>query len=153
MAMTFGLASGASGNCVWGFLGNPVLDEVRDARLYGSEGALISSRGQVRLIRADGSTEDHRVEPFETGHYNMWLNFHDAVIHDEPMVATVRQSFENMLVVLRALDSAAGNRQVDVVAAGVPAGTDGVPLWRPRGARGLFDGLACAIRRIPSAPA
>jgi predicted dehydrogenase len=153
MAMTFGLASGASGNCVWGFLGNPVLDEVRDTRFYGSEGALISSRGQVRLVRADGSTEDHRVEPFETGHYNMWLNFHDAVIHDEPMVATVRQSFENMLVVLRALDSAAGNRQVDVVAAGVPAGTDGVPLWRPRGARGLFDGLASAIRRIPSAPA
>jgi predicted dehydrogenase len=153
MAMIFGLASGASGNCVWGFLGNPVLDEVRDTRLYGSQGALISSRGQVRFIRADGSAEDHRVEPFDTGHYNMWLNFHDAAIHDEPIVATVRQSFENMLVVLQALDSAAGGRQVDVVAAGVPPGTGGVPLWRPRGARGLFDGLACAIRRIPLAPA
>ena len=153
MAMTFGLASGATGNCVWGFLGNPVLDEVRDARLYGSEGALISSRGQVRLIRADGSTEDHRVEPFDTGHYNMWLNFHDAVIHDEPIVATVRQSFENMLVVLQALESATRGHQTDVVAAGVAPGTEGVPLWRPRGARGLFDGLACAVRRIPSAPA
>jgi predicted dehydrogenase len=149
MAMTFGFGNGATGNCVWGFLGNPVLDEVRDTRLYGSEGALISSRGQVRLIRADGSTEDHRVEPFDTGHYNMWLNFHDAVMHDEPIVATVRQSFENMLVVLQALESAARGRQFDVVAAGVPSGTGGVPLWRPRGASGLFEGLACAARRIP----
>jgi hypothetical protein len=149
MAMTFGFGNGATGNCVWGFLGNPVLDEVRDTRLYGSEGALISSRGQVRLIRADGSTEDHRAEPFDTGHYNMWLNFHDAVMHDEPIVATVRQSFENMLVVLQALESAARGRQFDVVAAGVPSETGGVPLWRPRGASGLFEGLACAARRIP----
>ncbi len=150
MAMTFGLASGATGNCVWGFLGNPVLDEVRDTRLYGSEGALISSRGQVRLVHADGSIEEYRVEPTESGHYNMFLNFHDAVMHDEPIVATVRQSFENMLVVLQALESAARGQQVDVAVAGVPAGTGGVPLWRPRGARGLFDELACAIRRIPS---
>ena len=150
MTMTCGFASGASGNCVWGFLGNPVLDEVRDTRLYGSEGALISSRGQVRLVHPDGSTEDHRVEPFDTGHYNMWLNFHDAVIHDEPMVATVRQSFENMLVVLRALESAEQGHRVDVVAAGVTPRADGVPLWRPRGATDLFEGLACAVRRIPS---
>jgi predicted dehydrogenase len=150
MAMTCGFASGATGNCVWGFLGNPVLDEVRDTRLYGSEGALISSRGQVRLIRADGSIEEYRVEPTESGHYNMFLNFHDAVMHDEPIVATVRQSFENMLVVLQALESAARGQQVDVEAAGVPARTGGVPLWRPRGARGLFDGLTCAIQRIPS---
>jgi len=151
MTMTFGFAGGASGNCVWGFLGNPVLDEARDTRLYGSQGALISSRGQARLVHPDGSTEEYRVEPFDTGHYNMWLNFHDAVIHDEPIVATVRQSFENMLVVLRALESAEQGRRVDVVAEGVPAGTGGVPLWRPRGATDLFEGLACAVRRIPSA--
>jgi predicted dehydrogenase len=150
MAMTFGFASGATGNCIWGFLGNPVLDEVRDTRFYGSEGALISSRGQVRLIRADGSIEEYRVEPTETGHYNMWLNFHDAVMHNEPIVATIRQSFDNMLVVLQALESAARGHQTDVDIAGVPQGTGGVPLWRPRGASGLFEGLPCEIRRIPS---
>jgi predicted dehydrogenase len=150
MTMTFGFAGGASGNCVWGFLGNPVLDEVRDTRLYGSQGALISSRGQVRLVRPDGSTEAYCVEPFETGHYNMWLNLHDAVVHDAPIVATVRQSFENMLVVLRALESAEQGQRVDVMAVGVTPGTDGVPLWRPRGATELFEGLACAVRRMPS---
>jgi predicted dehydrogenase len=150
MAMTFRFASGATGNCVWGFLGNPVLDEVRDTRLYGIEGALISSRGQARLVRADSATEDYIVEPFDTGHYNMWLNFHDGLIHDEPIVATVRQSFENMLVVLRALESAEWGQRVDVPAAGTSPLTGGVPLWRPRGATAPFEGLACTVRRIPS---
>jgi predicted dehydrogenase len=151
MTMTFGFASGASGNCVWGFLGHPVLDEVRDTRLYGSEGALISSRGRVRLVRPGGATEDYRVEPFETGHYNMWLNFHDALIHDEPMVATVRESFENMLVVLRALDSAEQHRQVDVAAPGIGGSPTRVPLWRPRGGQDIFDGLPCRVRQTASA--
>jgi predicted dehydrogenase len=151
MTMTFGFAGGASGNCVWGFLGNPVLDEVRDTRLYGSEGALISSRGQVRLVHPDGSTEGHRLEPFDTGHYNMWLNFHDAVIHDEPIVATVRQSFENMQVVLRALESAEQGERVDVVPAGATPRTEGVPLWRPRGATELFEGLPCEFIHTSSA--
>ncbi|HYL79465.1 MAG TPA: Gfo/Idh/MocA family oxidoreductase, partial [Candidatus Acidoferrum sp.] len=149
LAMTFGFAAGGSGNCVWGFLGNPVLDEIRDTRIYGSEGALISSRGQVRIVRADGSIETYRVEPTESGHYNMFLNFSDAVRYDEPIVATVRQSFENMLVVLQALESAERGQQADVVAIGVPPGTGGVPLWRPRGASGPFEGLPCEVRRIP----
>jgi len=150
MAMTFGFASGATGNCVWGFLGNPVLDEVRDTRLYGSEGALTSTRGQVRLIRADGSIEEYRVEPTESGHYNMFLNFHDAIMHDEPIVATVRQSFENMLVVLQALESSEQGHSTEVTAPGVPPAAGGVPLWRPRGMSGLFDGLSCQVVRVSS---
>jgi predicted dehydrogenase len=150
LAMTFAFASGASGNCVWGFLGNPVLDEVRDTRLYGSEGALVFSRGQARVIRADGSIEEHRVEPTDSGHYNMFLNFHDAVVHGEPIVATVRQSFENMLVVLQALESAEQGHEIEVAAPGMPPSAGGVPLWRPRGASGLFEGLSCRVRRTPS---
>lgn len=150
MAMTFSFTSGATGNCVWGFLGNPVLDETRDTRLYGSEGALISSRGQVRLIRPDGAIEEYRVEPTESGHYSMWLNFHDAIVHDEPIVATVRQSFENMLVVLRALESAERGGATDVRVAGAAPRAGGVPLWRPRGARELFEGLPCLVRHTAS---
>ena len=153
MAMTFSFANSATGNCVWGFLGNPVLDEARDTRLYGGEGALISSRGQARLVRADNSTEEYVVEPFDTGHYNMWLNFHDGLIHGEPIVATVRQSFENMLVVLRAIESAERGQHVDVAGAGVSPMSSGVPLWRPRGAAGLFEGLGVTLRRIPPAAA
>jgi predicted dehydrogenase len=149
LTMTLGFASGGSGNCVWGFLGNPVLDEARDTRLYGSEGALVFSRGRARVIHADGSTEEHRVEPTDSGHYNMLLNFHDAVVHEEPIVATVRQSFENMLVVLRALESAELGQQTAVAVAGVPP-AGGVPLWRPRGASGPFEGLPCQVRKLPA---
>jgi predicted dehydrogenase len=150
LAMTFDLTGGASGNCVWGFLGNPVLDEARDTRLYGSEGALISSRGQVRLVRADGSTEEYRVEAMDPGQYNMFLDFHDALVHGGPLVATVRQSFENMLVVLRALESAEQGCQVEVADPGMPRVATGVPLWGPRGASGPFDGLPCQVKRIPA---
>jgi predicted dehydrogenase len=148
LAMTYEFASGASGNCIWGFLGNSVLDEVRDTRLYGSEGTLVSSRGKVRLVRATGSTEEYRVEPTESGHYNMYLNFHDALTHDEPVVATLRQCVENMLIVLRALNSAELGQAMEVVGDGVPPRMGGVPLWRPRGMPGLFDGLSCHVRRV-----
>ena len=150
MVMTFGFACGANGNCIWGFLGNPVLEEVRDTRLYGSNGALVTSRGQTRVIHTDGSIEEYRAEPIDTGHYNMFRDFHDALVYDEPMVATVRQSFENMLVVLQALESAKLGRQTEVVAAGVPKASGGVPLWRPRESKGLFDGLPCQVRRVSS---
>ncbi len=150
LAMTFGFASGAIGNCIWGFLGNPVLDEARETRLYGSEGALIFSEGRVRLIHADGSIEEYRVERTDRGHYNMLLNFYEALVHGEPMVATVRQCFENMLVVLQALESAELGRQTEVVSAGVPPATGGVALWRPRGASRPFDGLPCQVTQIPS---
>jgi hypothetical protein len=103
----------------------------------------------VRLIRADGSTEEYRVEAMDPGQYNMFLDFHDALVHGGPVVASVRQSFENMLVVLRALESAEQGRQVQVVDAGVPPGTGGVPLWRPRGASGPFDGLPSQVGRVP----
>ncbi len=148
LAMTFEFAAGASGNCVWGFLGNPVRDEVRDTRLYGSEGVLIASPGQARVIHADGSTDEYRVDSTDRGHYNMLLNFHDAVVHDEPIVAGLRQSVENMLVVVRALDSAELGQPAEVAAPGVPPAVGGVPLWRPRGTPGLFDGLSCKVVRI-----
>ena len=148
LTMTFGLASGASGNCIWGFLGNPVLNESRDTRLYGSEGALISTRGRVRIIRANGSTEEYRFEPMDTGHYNMFLNYHDNLVYDELAVANVRQGCENMLVVQRALDSAENGAHIEVADTGISPLTGGVPLWRPRGATDLFEGLSCHLRKV-----
>jgi hypothetical protein len=80
----------------------------------------------------------------------MLLNFHDAVVHDEPMVASLRQSVENMLVVVRALESAETGQPAEVAAPGVPPAAGGVPLWRPRGATGLFDGLSCQVAHTSS---
>jgi hypothetical protein len=55
MAMTCGFGNGATGNCVWGFLGNPVLDEVRDTRLYGSGGSSVPT-ARPRIIAWSHST-------------------------------------------------------------------------------------------------
>jgi predicted dehydrogenase len=148
MAMTFRFASGASGNCLWGFLGTPVHDETRETRVYGSDGALLYTRGRIRYVRTDGTVEEYRVEPIESGHYNMFLNFHDAIVHDEPIVASLRQSVENLLVVWQAIESAEGDCPTDVAAPTLPPSPGGVPLWRPRGARGLFDGLPCQVHRM-----
>jgi predicted dehydrogenase len=148
LTMTFSLANQASGNCVWGFVGNPVLDEVRQTRVYGTEGTLIVTRGQVRCLHADGTLEDDRVEPLDSGHFNMFRNFHEALLHREPAVATVRQGVENMRVVLQALASAEEGTPQEVAAPGVLPATAGVPLWRPRGSVTLFEGLPCRVRRI-----
>jgi predicted dehydrogenase len=129
-------------------LGAPVLDEERNTRIYGTEGTLIVTRGRVRCMHADGTMEDDRIEPLDTGHYNMFLNFYDALVHGGPVVATVRQGVENMLVVMQALASAeAGVPQV-VSASEVLPSTGGVPLWRPNDSGALFDGLPCQVRRI-----
>jgi hypothetical protein len=58
--------------------------------------------------------EEHVVANTDGGYYNEWRNFHDAVVHDAPIVGTVAQSFHNMLVVLRGLDSAEGAGEVDL---------------------------------------
>ena len=148
LVMTFSLANQASGNCVWGFLGAPAVDEVRNTRIYGTEGTLIVTRGQVRCIHADGTIEDDRIEPLDTGHYNMFLDFYDALVHGGPVVATVRQGVENMLVVLQALASAEAGVPQEVSALGISPSTGRVPLWRPGGSGALFEGLPCQVRRI-----
>jgi predicted dehydrogenase len=148
LVMTFSLSNQASGNCVWGFLGTPVVDEVRDTRIYGTEGTLIVTRGQVRCVHADGTMEDDRIEPLDTGHYNMFLDFYDALVQGGSVVATVHQGVENMLVVLQALASAETGAPQEVSALGVSPPTGGVPLWRPGESGALFDGLPCQVRRI-----
>jgi len=53
-------------------------------------------------------------------------------------VGSVAQSVANALVVQRAFDSA---ERAAVLALDPVPGAGPVPLWRPRGSAGLFDGL------------
>jgi len=145
LLMSFDLASGAMGNCVWGFFANPVPGEVNDTRLYGAEGALTVSRGRVVLSRDDGSIEEYRLEQGDGGYYNEFLNFYEAIVHHEPVVGTVRQSIENMAVVLRALGSVGLDWPSDGSTMDLGPLKGGVPLWRPREAEGLFDTLPTRV--------
>ncbi|GAA1305432.1 Gfo/Idh/MocA family protein [Pseudonocardia xinjiangensis] len=136
-------ACGAIGNYTATYSEIAVPKETEDLRLYGTEGVLVlsgpESERQVTLTRADGSTQTDVFRGIDNGYHAELCNFSDAVRHGEPVVGTVRQSVANMLIVLRALDSA----EQDTVMAldDAPPGGGGVPLWRPRGGSGLFDGL------------
>jgi predicted dehydrogenase len=146
LALNLHFVSHAIGSYLAAHLPIPTPGETNEMRLYGEGGILIVGRGQVRLLHPDGAAEEHAVES-DPGQYNLLLNFHDAIVHDEPIVGTIGQSFHNLLLAMRALDSAEEHRLVEITEAPGGLSESGVPLWRPRGAVGLFDGLPCKVTR------
>ena len=111
-----------------------------------SAGAASGSVASARGAGSKTSAEEHRVEGSDGGYYNEWRNFYDAIVHDAEIVGTVAQSFHNMLIVLRGLDSAEGAGEVDLTAdAPTPLTNKPLPLWRPHGAEGLFETLPCRV--------
>jgi len=136
--------SHAIGSYVAGYLPIPTPGETSEMRLYGTEGVMALADRKVRVLRTDGTGTEHAVEA-DGGYYNQLLNFYDAVMYDEPIVGTIAQSFHNMLVVMRALDSAEEHRPVPISGVAGGLAQAGVPLWRPRGASTLFEGLPCRV--------
>jgi predicted dehydrogenase len=131
--MTF--ASGAIGNYTATYTEIPIPPEPSEMRIYGTEGVLVLGGPQeerrVTLGRRDGAERTDVFRDTDNGYYDELCDFADAVQHGVPVVGTVGQSFANMLVVMRALDSAEqdavmtlGDRPGDLPGA--------VPLWRPR---------------------
>jgi predicted dehydrogenase len=141
LTLDLAFGSGAIGNYTACYSEVPVPAEPGGMRLYGTEGVLVLSGRegdrQVSLTRADGTTSTDTFRGIDNGYFAELCDFADAVRHGEPVVGTIAQSVANMRVVLAALDSA---EQSAVVTLG-SLGDGGVPLWRPRGAAGLFDGL------------
>jgi predicted dehydrogenase len=124
-----------------------VPEEDQAMRLYGTEGVMVVDKERVEVHRPDGSSEAHRLEGSDGGYYNEFRDFYDGVVHGASVLGTVAQSVHNLWVFARALDSAEGSGAVEL--ADVPGGLSerGVPLWRPHGAEGLFDGLPVRVAR------
>jgi predicted dehydrogenase len=141
LALNLTFASGAIGNYTACYSEVPVPPEPNDMRLYGTEGVLVLSGPQeerrVTLTRADGATRTDVFRGIDNGYFAELCDFADAVLLGESVVGTIAQSVANMRIVLAALDSA---ERAAVVALEVSS-EGGVPLWRPRGADGLFEGL------------
>lgn len=138
--LTFG--SGAVGTFAACYPDIPLPAEPNDMRLYGTGGVMILSgvpgNRRVAIHRPDATTEEHHFTGIDNGYYGEFRNFYDAVVHGEPVIGTVAQSFANMLVILRGLDAAESGQAVTLDDG---PDTAGVPIWKPRGAQGLFDGL------------
>lgn len=141
LVLNLTFASGAIGNYTACYSEVPVPPEPNDLRIYGTEGVLVLAGGpderRVTLARADGTTRTDVFRGIDNGYYAELCDFADAVRHGESVVGTIAQSVTNMRIVLAALDSA---ERGEVVPLDLPA-EGGVPLWRPRGGEGLFDGL------------
>jgi predicted dehydrogenase len=144
LAMTARFANGGTGDFVYGSCALPVVDEVNGTRVYGTEGNLVVSWGKLKRVNADGSVEEYTFSP-SNGYFNEFVNFYDAIAHGAPIVGTVDQSVRNMLVLLRAFDSSEDGRPRDLSDASWNRPATGVPLWRPHGATGLFDGLPLEV--------
>jgi predicted dehydrogenase len=141
LTMNLVFASGVVGNYTACYPEIPIPAEPNDMRVYGTEGVLALSGSpaarRVSLYRPDGTDEITVFEGIDYGYYGELSNFADAIQHGEPVVGTVRQTFANMMIVLRALDSAESGAAQPMDGLDAP----GLALWRPRGGTGLFDGM------------
>lgn len=139
LTLNLEFADGAIGNYTACYPEIPVPPESNEMRLYGADGVMTlggqASSRQIALYRPDGTVEEHRFEQIDSGYFGEFLNFYEAIMHGAPIIATIAQSFHNMLIVLRGLDAAEQKRVFDLDPA------TAVPLWRPHGATGLFDGM------------
>lgn len=108
-------------------------------RLCGTEGVLAGSSSERRVThsRSDATTHTTVFRGSDNGYRAELADFADAVRFGLRPVGNVAESVANAMVVQRALDSA--ERAAELALDPVPdAGP--VPLWRPRGSTGLFDG-------------
>jgi hypothetical protein len=100
--------------------------EPNDMRLYGTEGVLAGCGSERHVTRSNSDATTHTTV------------FADAVQFGVRPVGSVAQSVANAMVVQRALHSA---ERAAVLALDPVPGAGPVPLWRPRGSTGLFEGL------------
>lgn len=141
LTLNLRFASGAIGNYTASYPELAVPPEPNELRLYGDRALMVVAGRRVAVHRPDGSAEEHRPEGSDGGYYNELLNFYEAIVHGEPVVGTIAQTVENMRIVLKGLESAECGQAIELADAADDAAVPGVPLWRPRGATGLFDGL------------
>ena len=147
LALTLRFVSGAVGSYAASYPELAVPSEPNDLRLYGTEAVMSLARNEVRVHRPDGTVEVHRLEGADGGYYNEFLDFAAAVASGAPPVGTAAQSYRNMQLVLGGLESARTGQVISVDPwPDILSGT-AVPLWRPAGATGLFDGLPTKVTR------
>ncbi|MFJ1760070.1 Gfo/Idh/MocA family protein [Amycolatopsis sp. NPDC088138] len=142
LALNLVFTGGAIGNYTASFPEIPVPPEPNEMRLYGTDGVLVLAGSESeRRVTHSGSDATAHTTVFrgsDNGYRAELVDFADAVQFGVRPVGSVAQSVANAMVVQRALDSA---ERAAVLALDPVPGAGPVPLWRPRGSAGLFDGL------------
>jgi predicted dehydrogenase len=143
LAMHF--VSGAIGNYTAIYPEFAVPEEPSDMRLYGTEGVMSIAGKAVRVFRPDGKVERWQIDQLDGGYYNEFLNFYEARTGGAPLIGTISQSVRNMEWVTKGLASAAEGRMMETDEGPIPLSAHAVPLWKPAGADGIFDGLESTV--------
>ena len=147
LTLNLRFVGGAVGNYTAAYPELAVPKEPNEMRLYGTEAVMTVSWGTVCVYRPDGTVETHRVEQSDTGYYNEFLNFAEAVAEGAPLVGTAAQSFRNMEIVLSGLASARAGQATAIDPWPEPLSAAAVPLWRPAGEADLYGGLPTTVTR------
>ncbi|HEY8599869.1 MAG TPA: Gfo/Idh/MocA family oxidoreductase [Thermomicrobiales bacterium] len=146
LTLTLRFASGAIGGYTATYPDIAIPAETNELRLYGTDAVMTLAEQRVRIHRGN-VVEEWYFDGGDGGYYNELCNFFDAVRHGEALIGTVAQTYSNMQVVLGGLDAAETGRVTTLAPPPGASAVTGVPLWRPRGARDLFDGLPVRLVR------
>lgn len=149
LTLTLRFVSGAAGDYAASYPEMAMPPEPNEMRLYGTEGVMVLGGDGIRLYRPDGTGDHYTIDMPDGGYYNEFLDFAEAVTTGSSFVGTVAQSYRNMEFVLLGLDSARQGETLAIDAWPTPLSASAVPLWRPAGAQGLFDGLPAKVTRTP----
>jgi len=131
--------SGAIGNYTASYPEISVPEQDTGMRLYGSTGVMVVNGSTITVNHADGEVDTHRVEQPDSGYFNEFQNFHEAIVGDAAVVGTAAQSYRNMELVLSGITSAQAGELVTIDSWPVPLSATAVPLWRPAGSDELLD--------------
>lgn len=117
-------------------------DEPNDMRIYGTGAVMSIGQKKVTIYRPDG-TETFSFEKMDGGYFGEFANFHDAVVHGEPVVGTLAQSIRTMEIITKGLTSAANGQVVTLEDGPIPLSANPLPLWKSRDS----DDLGIAVTR------
>lgn len=120
-------------------LGSPSAEMPPDEngmRIYGTQGVMSINDERI-LVWKDGKTTRHEVERQDFGYINEFHNFHDAVVHDSPIIGDFYQSWRGMEFVHLALRSAEEGAVIHTDRDVAPLEPWPIDLWLPHGETSL----------------
>lgn len=106
ISMNLRFRSGALGSYVHSAVCHDQQSSFLGLTIYGTDGTLELGDGTLRLYRPGEPGEDFEVDPADGGYRAEFLNFYAALREGQAVVATAEESYRDMELILRALDSA-----------------------------------------------
>lgn len=106
ISMNLRFRSGALGSYVYSAVCHDEQPSFLGLTIYGTQATLELREDALRLLRPGQPAQEVAIEANDGGYYGEFLNFYEAIRAGQPVVATVEQSYKDMELILRGLDSA-----------------------------------------------